>query len=208
MVYGGTVNPPRYRKGGAGNPPPTGARASALPDGAPRRVGHRAGAPLSGRAARSGAAAVSLPLLRPATCRVQRPCRLRGPLPARRHSGPPAAAVGRRSLPALHPARARSAADQRPHGPAGTLDAHGSAGAAAHDAALLRDVLVRGRHVRCEPETELTKAVRPDNCDCRHRADDFGSYRRERFRQSWALPEHAAAWLSTPRPPLPAALRG
>ena len=34
VVYGGTVNPPRYRKGGAGNPPPTGARASALPDGA------------------------------------------------------------------------------------------------------------------------------------------------------------------------------
>ena len=34
VAYGGTVNPPRYRKGGAGNPPPTGARASALPDGA------------------------------------------------------------------------------------------------------------------------------------------------------------------------------
>ena len=33
MAYGGTVNPPRYRKGRAGNPPPTGARASALPDG-------------------------------------------------------------------------------------------------------------------------------------------------------------------------------
>ena len=33
VAYGGTVNPPRYRKGGAGNPPPTGARASALPDG-------------------------------------------------------------------------------------------------------------------------------------------------------------------------------
>ena len=32
MAYGGTVNPPRNRKGGAGNPPPTGARASALPD--------------------------------------------------------------------------------------------------------------------------------------------------------------------------------
>ena len=32
VVYGGTVNPPRNRKGGAGNPPPTGARASALPD--------------------------------------------------------------------------------------------------------------------------------------------------------------------------------
>ena len=32
MAYGGTVNPPRYRKGGAGNPPPTGARVSALPD--------------------------------------------------------------------------------------------------------------------------------------------------------------------------------
>ena len=28
----GTVNPPRNRKGGAGNPPPKGARASALPD--------------------------------------------------------------------------------------------------------------------------------------------------------------------------------
>ena len=26
------MNPPRNRKGGAGNPPPTGARASALPD--------------------------------------------------------------------------------------------------------------------------------------------------------------------------------
>ena len=33
VAYGGTVNPPRYRKGAAGNPPPTGARASALPDG-------------------------------------------------------------------------------------------------------------------------------------------------------------------------------
>ena len=32
VVYGGTVNPPRNRKGGAGNPPPTGARASALPN--------------------------------------------------------------------------------------------------------------------------------------------------------------------------------
>ena len=32
MAYGGTVNPPRNRKGGAGNPPPKGARASALPD--------------------------------------------------------------------------------------------------------------------------------------------------------------------------------
>ena len=35
VVYGGTVNPLRYRKGGAGNPPPTGARASALPDRVP-----------------------------------------------------------------------------------------------------------------------------------------------------------------------------
>ena len=26
------MNPPRNRKGGAGNPPPKGARASALPD--------------------------------------------------------------------------------------------------------------------------------------------------------------------------------
>ena len=33
VAYGGTVNPPRYRKGGAGNPPPTGARTSALPNG-------------------------------------------------------------------------------------------------------------------------------------------------------------------------------
>ena len=32
VAYGGTVNPPRNRKGEAGNPPPTGARASALPD--------------------------------------------------------------------------------------------------------------------------------------------------------------------------------
>ena len=32
VTYGGTVNPLRNRKGGAGNPPPTGARASALPD--------------------------------------------------------------------------------------------------------------------------------------------------------------------------------
>ena len=32
VAYGGTVNPPRNRKGGAGNPPPKGARASALPD--------------------------------------------------------------------------------------------------------------------------------------------------------------------------------
>ena len=29
---GGNVNPLRNRKGGAGNPPPTSARASALPD--------------------------------------------------------------------------------------------------------------------------------------------------------------------------------
>ena len=35
VAYGGTVNPPRNRKGGAGNPPPTGARASALPDRSP-----------------------------------------------------------------------------------------------------------------------------------------------------------------------------
>ena len=40
VAYGGTVNPPRNRKGGAGNPPPTGARASALPD----REGTSAGA--------------------------------------------------------------------------------------------------------------------------------------------------------------------
>ena len=32
VAQGGTVNPPRNRKGGAGNPPPTGARAIALPD--------------------------------------------------------------------------------------------------------------------------------------------------------------------------------
>ena len=32
MAYGGNVNPSRNRKGEAGNPPPTGARASALPD--------------------------------------------------------------------------------------------------------------------------------------------------------------------------------
>ena len=38
MAYGGTVNPPRNRKGGAGNPPPTGARASALPDTLGREV--------------------------------------------------------------------------------------------------------------------------------------------------------------------------
>ena len=34
VAYGGTVNPPRNRKGGAGNPPPKGARASALPNDA------------------------------------------------------------------------------------------------------------------------------------------------------------------------------
>ena len=39
VVYGGTVNPPRNRKGGAGNPPPTGARASALPNKAKRLRG-------------------------------------------------------------------------------------------------------------------------------------------------------------------------
>ncbi len=32
VVYGGNVNPPRNRKGGAGNPPPKDARASVLPD--------------------------------------------------------------------------------------------------------------------------------------------------------------------------------
>ena len=32
MTHGGTVNPPCNRKGRDGNPPPTGARASALPD--------------------------------------------------------------------------------------------------------------------------------------------------------------------------------
>ena len=32
VVQGGSVNPPRNRKGETGNPPPTGARASALPD--------------------------------------------------------------------------------------------------------------------------------------------------------------------------------
>jgi hypothetical protein len=30
VAYGGTVNPPRNRKGGAGNPPPTGRRAPVL----------------------------------------------------------------------------------------------------------------------------------------------------------------------------------
>ena len=30
MAYGGTVNPPRNRKGGDGNPPPTSKRARAL----------------------------------------------------------------------------------------------------------------------------------------------------------------------------------
>ena len=30
VAYGGTVNPPRDRKGGAGNPPPKSARAQAL----------------------------------------------------------------------------------------------------------------------------------------------------------------------------------
>ena len=44
VAYGGTVNPPRNRKGGAGNPPPTGARASALPD-----RGLRCGAMSEGR---------------------------------------------------------------------------------------------------------------------------------------------------------------
>ena len=32
VAQGGTVNPPRNRKGGSGNPPPTGVRAIALPD--------------------------------------------------------------------------------------------------------------------------------------------------------------------------------
>ena len=32
VAYVGTANPPRNRKGGAGNPPPTGARASAPPN--------------------------------------------------------------------------------------------------------------------------------------------------------------------------------
>ena len=32
VAYGGTVTPPCNRKGRDGNPPPTGARASALPD--------------------------------------------------------------------------------------------------------------------------------------------------------------------------------
>ena len=32
MADGGTENPPCNRKGRAGNPPPKGARASALPD--------------------------------------------------------------------------------------------------------------------------------------------------------------------------------
>ena len=36
----GIVLPPRNRKGGAGNPPPTGARASALPDRSRIRTGH------------------------------------------------------------------------------------------------------------------------------------------------------------------------
>jgi hypothetical protein len=30
VAYGGTVNPPRNRKGGAGNPPPKGRRAPVL----------------------------------------------------------------------------------------------------------------------------------------------------------------------------------
>ena len=42
VAYGGTVNPPRNRKGGAGNPPPKGARASALPDTFPLAKGIRA----------------------------------------------------------------------------------------------------------------------------------------------------------------------
>ena len=43
VAYGGTVNPPRNRKGGAGNPPPTGARASALPNA--KYYGKRIAAP-------------------------------------------------------------------------------------------------------------------------------------------------------------------
>jgi hypothetical protein len=32
VSYGGIVTPPRYRKSGIGNPPPTAARAAFLPD--------------------------------------------------------------------------------------------------------------------------------------------------------------------------------
>ena len=40
VAHGGNVNPSRNRKGEAGNPPPTGARASALPDSfSPPKVG-------------------------------------------------------------------------------------------------------------------------------------------------------------------------
>ena len=35
VAYGGTVTPSCNRKGRDGNPPPTGARASALPDRSP-----------------------------------------------------------------------------------------------------------------------------------------------------------------------------
>jgi hypothetical protein len=38
VSYGGNVNPPRNRKSGTGNPPPTAARVALLPDtGTPRR---------------------------------------------------------------------------------------------------------------------------------------------------------------------------
>ena len=45
VAHGGTVNPPCNRKGRDGNPPPTSARAGALPDRMDRAIEHRKSCP-------------------------------------------------------------------------------------------------------------------------------------------------------------------
>ncbi len=60
VTYGGTVNPPRNRKGGAGNPLPTGVRASVLSRQSPSPDLERALGERSSRATRQGVCALAV----------------------------------------------------------------------------------------------------------------------------------------------------
>ncbi len=60
VTYGGTVNPPRNRKGGAGNPLPTGVRASVLSRQSPSPDLERALGERSPGATRQGVCALAV----------------------------------------------------------------------------------------------------------------------------------------------------
>ncbi len=69
MADGGTENPPCNRKGWAGNPPPKGARASALPDILALLVLARLAGRYGGRAAEAYAKTLKEDELRALACR-------------------------------------------------------------------------------------------------------------------------------------------